>query len=72
MRPVDCDLARCAASTRRFVTRRPASPALCGLLGTFWANPPSESPPAACGVGRERALPTGDAHLVFRLALLTG
>jgi AraC-like DNA-binding protein len=50
----------------RFVTRRPAAPELSGLLGTFWASASEDVSPAR-RAARERVLPTGHAHLVFRL-----
>ena len=49
----------------RLVTRA-ATPALRGWLGTFWAGAAAVAPPT--GAARERVLPTGQAHLVIRLA----
>lgn len=66
MRSVNGDPPGGDPATRRFVTRRPAAPALRGLLGLFWASPAQVALPTR-DAGRERVLPTGHGHLVFRL-----
>lgn len=66
MQPVDCDPASCEFLAGRLVIRRPAAPALSALLGAFWASPAGGDSPAR-RTGCERVLPTGHAHLVFRL-----
>ncbi len=48
------------------VHRPPRDPRLRGLVKTLWASAPVAAPPVEDG--RERVLPTGDAHLAFRLS----
>ena len=52
--------------TPRMLTR-PPRPALRPFVKTLWAAGPATSP-RVDGVGRERVLPTGEMHLVFRLS----
>ena len=50
----------------RPTVRRSSTPALRAWLGQLWAGGPASG--CAATLQRERVLPTGNAHLVFRLA----
>jgi len=47
--------------------RRPPKPGLRPFVKTLWASDPTDSPRSG-GAERERVLPTGEMHLVFRLS----